>query len=326
MRLYFRLLRYLKPYWKLLLVVFLCLLIPVGLGLLPTYITAKIVDKILVPIKPIEDEVRSRLLVIYVILLVLASAATHFAQFFYRYLRAVVEQSVTHDFRNGIYRSLKTLPDSFFESKGAGDVMSRNIGDVGVLGYLIYILLDGTRSILFILGMGVILFITDWKIASVSLAIMLLLVPIVFLLGRSIRRNFLLAREARGILNHFLFSKLSPADLNGRMAMAESEEAEVFDERSNTFKQHNITVAKLFAALYAITGFAIAVIGVVLWIYGGGRILSGHLTLGTLIVFKGYASRFGNAVSDLGYHYAWIQRLSAPAERVFEILDTAAES
>ncbi|HIE27594.1 TPA: ABC transporter ATP-binding protein [Candidatus Poribacteria bacterium] len=43
-------------------------------------------------------------------------------------------------------------------------------------------------------------------------------------------------------------------------------------------------------------------------------------------LFEGYAKRFGNAVSNLGYTYAWIQRLSVPAERVFEVLDTTAEN
>ncbi len=324
MRLYLRLLKYVN--WKLLLVVFLCFLFTVTVGLLPTLIAKQITDQVF---RPADDsrtvDERNRLLVIYAVLMVVLCAASSLAQFFYRYLRAVLEQSVMHDFRNKIYGNLKSLPDSFFENKGAGDAMSRNIGDVEALRNMIATLFDGAQGVLSIVGMGIILFTQEWKMAFVSLAAMLLLIPFVFLLSRAIRRNFLPARESRGALSHFLLGKLSAAGAHGKMQMLENAEPELFDERSNEFKQRNIAVAKLFAALYAATTFAVAGAGAALWFYGGRGILLGHLTPGTLVLLTGYAAKFGKVVSDLSYTYAWIQRLNAPAERIFEIIDAAPE-
>jgi len=324
MRLYLRLLKYVN--WKLLLVVFLCLLFTVAVGLLPALIAKQLTDRVFTSIDgPVPVDERNRPLVIYAFLLVVVYAASSVAQFFYRYLKVVLEQSVMHDLRNKVYGNLKSLPDSFFESKGAGDAMSRNIGDIEALRNMIATFLDGAYGVLSIVGMGIILFTQEWKMAFVSLAVMLLLVPFVFLLSRSIRRNFLLARESRGALNHFLFAKLSATGADGKMQIVENPEAELFNDRSNEFKQRNITVAKLFAALYAAATFAVAVAGAVLYLYGGRGILLGHLTLGTLILFRSYAARFGKTVSDLSYTYAWIQRLNAPAERIFEIIDAAPE-
>jgi ABC-type multidrug transport system fused ATPase/permease subunit len=324
MRLYLRLLKYVN--WKLLLVVFLCLLFTVPAGLLPALIAKQITDQVFRPAddsKPVDE--RNRLLVIYAVLFAVVYAASSVAQFFYRYLKAVLEQSVMHDLRNKVYGNLKSLPDSFFESKGAGDAMSRNIGDVEALRNMIATFLDGAYGVLSIVGMGIILFTQEWKMAFVSLAVRLLLVPFVFLLSRAIRRNFLLARESRGVLNHFLFAKLSATGADGKMRMVENAEAEVFDERSNEFKQRNITVAKLFAVVYAAATFAVAGAGAALWLYGGRGILLGHLTLGTLVLLRGYSARFGKTLSDLSYTYAWIQRLNAPAERIFEVIDAAPE-
>jgi ABC-type multidrug transport system fused ATPase/permease subunit len=324
MRLYLRLLKYVN--WKLLLLAFLCLLFTVAVGLLPALIAKQLTDRVFAPgDDPVPVDERNRLLVICVVLLVVVYAASNFVEFFYRYLKAVLEQSVMHDLRNKVYGNLRSLPDSFFESKGAGDAMSRNIGDVEALRNMITTFFDGAHGVLSIIGMGIILFTEEWKMAFVSLAVMLLLIPFVFLLSRSIRRNFLLARESRGALSHFLFGKLSATGADGKMQMLENAEAELFDERSNEFKQRNITVAKLFAALYAAASFAVAGAGAVLYLYGGRGILLGHLTLGTLILFKSYAARFGKTVSDLSYTYAWIQRLGAPAERIFEIIDAASE-
>lgn len=320
MRLYLRLLKYVN--WKLLLVVFLCFLFTVAVGLLPTLIAKQITDQVFRPADGSRtvDE-RNRLLVIYVVLMIVLCLA----QFFYRYLRVVLEQSVMHDFRNKIYRNLKSLPDSFFESKGAGDAVSRSIGDVEALRNMIATLFDGAQGVLSLVGMGIILFTQEWKMAFVSLAAMLLLIPFVFLLSRAIRRNFLLARESRGALSHFLFGKLSAAGADGKMQIVENAEPELFDEKSNGFKQRNIMVAKLFAVLYAATTFAVAGAGAALWFYGGRGILLGHLTPGTLVLLTGYSARFGKEVSDLSYTYAWIQRLNAPAERIFEVIDAAPE-
>ncbi len=324
MRLYLRLLKYVN--WKLLLVAFLCLLFTVAVGLLPALIAKQLTDRVFTSGgDPVSVDERNRPLVVYAFLLVVVYAASNFVEFLYRYLKAVLEQSVMHDLRSMVYGNLRSLPDSFFEGKGAGDAMSRNIGDVEALRNMIATFFDGAHGVLLIVGMGIILFTQEWKMAFVSLAVMLLLIPFVFLLSRSIRRSFLLARETRGVLNHFLFSKLSATGADGKMQIVENAEPELFNERSDELKQRNITVAKLFAALYAAASFAVAVVGAVLYLYGGRGILLGHLTLGTLILFRSYAARFGKTVSDLSYTYAWIQRLNAPAERIFEIIDAAPE-
>ncbi len=324
MRLYLRLLKYVN--WKLLLVAFLCLLFTIPAGLLPALIAKQLTDRVFTSVDgPVPVDERNRPLAIYALLLLVVYAASNLVELFYRYLKAVLEQSVMHDLRNKVYGNLKSLPDSFFENKGAGDAMSRNIGDVEALRNMIATFFDGAHGVLSIIGMGIILFTQEWRMAFVSLAVMLLLIPFVFLLSRSIRRNFILARESRGALSHFLFDKLSATGADGKMQIVENAEPELFDERSNEFKQRNITVAKLFAVLYAATTFAVAGAGAVLYLYGGRGILLGHLTLGTLVLFKSYAARFGKEVSDLSYTYAWIQRLNAPAERIFEIMDVSPE-
>ena len=137
MRVYFRLLPYLKPYWRLGLVVFVCVLGSVAIGLLPPLITRHIVDDIIFirpgsvqptiePTVKLPTESPIRQLFLYGGLLALVHIAIRFAGFLKMYLRVVVGNSVTHDFRNRVYRNLKTLPDGFFENRGTGDIMSRN--------------------------------------------------------------------------------------------------------------------------------------------------------------------------------------------------------
>jgi len=325
MRLYLRLLYFLKPHWKFVLFTILLMLVSSGIAIVPPIITKNIIDEIFAPPINQKAEVQKLLFVLYVYVsqLALVAAAQYFTDFLYFYFKAFVEQTVMHDFRNKIYRSIKALPDNFFDRQGVGDVMSRNIGDVEALGGFFQALLGIGREIVIIVGIIIVLFRMNWQMTVISIAVMLLLVPIVLRLALAVRRNFLLAREARGKLNHFLFSKLSPTDSDGTMVINQSEDAEIFDERSEMFKQHNITVAKLFAMLYAITGFVTVTTGGALWIYSGGQILSGQLTIGTLVALQQYISRLGKVVKSLSGDYVSIQRLSAPVQRAFEIVDLA---
>ncbi len=184
MRLYLRLLKYVN--WKLLLVAFLCMLFTVAVGLLPALIAKQLTDRVFTSGgDPVPVDERNRPLVIYAFLLVVVYAASNFVEFLYRYLKAVLEQSVMHDLRSKVYGNLRSLPDSFFENKGAGDAMSRNIGDVEALRNMIATFFDGAHGVLSIVGMGIILFTQEWRMAFVSLAVMLLLIPFVFLLSSS---------------------------------------------------------------------------------------------------------------------------------------------
>jgi len=61
-------------------------------------------------------------------------------------------------------------------------------------------------------------------------------------------------------------------------------------------------------------------IALIVW-YGGGRILRGALTFGTLVAFLEYTSRFFGPIRDLSGFYAVLQAAMASLERIFALLD-----
>ena len=59
----------------------------------------------------------------------------------------------------------------------------------------------------------------------------------------------------------------------------------------------------------------------ILW-YGGGFVLSGALTLGSLVAFILYAGRFFRPISDMSEKFNTLQAAMASSERIFQLLDT----
>ncbi len=59
----------------------------------------------------------------------------------------------------------------------------------------------------------------------------------------------------------------------------------------------------------------------ILW-FGGGFVLSGTLTLGSLVAFILYAGRFFRPISDMSEKFNTLQAAMASSERIFQLLDT----
>ncbi|MCK4471043.1 MAG: hypothetical protein KAW49_04580, partial [Anaerolineae bacterium] len=126
MKIFLRLLSYLKPYWRWVVISIVCLLLLTVLNLLPPLFQREIID----------DVIGRRLLGrLPMLVLGLAGvyAMTHFLRFGDLYLRHVLGERFLLDLRVLLYDYLQRLSISFFESQQTGEIMSRITNDVNAL-------------------------------------------------------------------------------------------------------------------------------------------------------------------------------------------------
>ncbi|MDZ7838475.1 MAG: hypothetical protein U5N58_11315 [Actinomycetota bacterium] len=62
-------------------------------------------------------------------------------------------------------------------------------------------------------------------------------------------------------------------------------------------------------------------IALIIW-YGGGQVIGGILTFGTLVAFIQYIEKFFHPISDLSEKFGILQEAIAASERIFKVLDT----
>jgi len=79
-----------------------------------------------------------------------------------------------------------------------------------------------------------------------------------------------------------------------------------------------IRVLALFMPLIEV--LALTGVALIIW-YGGGRVLDGTLTLGSLVAFVAYIRMFFRPIRDLAEKYNILQNAMASAERIFLVLD-----
>ena len=123
---YMRLLSYLKPYWKLLLVSVVFMLLVSGSNLVVPWIIKDVIDKVLND----KDLAMLYLIIVAILVTFLIRAITTFG---HRYLMGYIGQAVIKDLRNTLYHHLQKLSISYYDRRRTGDIMSNLTNDIAAL-------------------------------------------------------------------------------------------------------------------------------------------------------------------------------------------------
>lgn len=124
----FRILSYLKPYWKQFLLVFVAILLSAAIGLLPSIITGKIVDEALV-----KDGTMANLIQLLLAAFV-TMTVSQVIGVLESYINAWISQRIIFDMKNQMYDHLQHMPHSFFTTEKQGDIVTRMNSDIGEIG------------------------------------------------------------------------------------------------------------------------------------------------------------------------------------------------
>ncbi len=232
---------------------------------------------------------------------------------------------VAYDLRRRMYDHLQQQGPAFFARHGTGDLMARAVNDIQLVRQLVG---QGTRTVL-VLGFSALVGLSFMFYQSFALTLLLLLpLPLVGVAG------YVLARRiyAQSIAVQEGFSELSDRtqeNLNGiRTVQAQGQEAQEilrFGEVNQGYADRYLELMRTNALMSSIMpGLATLSFLVVLG-YGGSRVLSGELSVGTFTSFFWYIGMVLWPVREAGNMVNLFQRGAAACTRLFEILDSEPE-
>ena len=175
----FRILKYLKPYWFQLLIVFAIIILSSVMGLLPSLITAQIIDKAILG-KDFE------LLIKLVILAIITLAASNIVGVFESYINSWISQRIVYDMKNEMFEHLQAMPHSFFTSEKQGDIITRMNSDIsGVSSIISMTLTNIVSNVCTVITTIVALFNIDAKLSIIGI----LVIPLLVLPTKSAGKN-----------------------------------------------------------------------------------------------------------------------------------------
>ncbi|HKF76318.1 MAG TPA: ABC transporter ATP-binding protein [Candidatus Dormibacteraeota bacterium] len=287
-----------------------------ALQVLPALVIRRIVDQAL----PGRDAGLLALLAGTLGLLYVATSTEHVAA---GWLGTRIGSGVVLSLRRALYDHLQRMPLAFFTRVQSGRLQSRLNYDVNTVEGLLTETLSAAFSDLVSLASTLTaMFVLSWSVTAVVLALIPLVVVPAELVGRRSRRLSKLRMEQWGALNVSITERLNVAGallvkLFGRLDV----ELERFSERAarlrTTMVRQNVLLSS-FGAVLSLTG-SLAVVAIY-WL-GGGAVLRGALSLGTLIALATLAQRVYGPVVDLASTRINMISGLVGFERVFEVLD-----
>jgi ATP-binding cassette, subfamily B, bacterial len=314
--------KYARKYWVFLAITVVSMLLLVGVQLLVPWIIKLLVG--LVTSETVNTESLQRITTLSVIALVVFVLRAGL-QFLRSYMAHVAGWGVVADVRKHIYEHLQRLSLRFYEDKQTGQLMSRVINDSDLFEQLIsHAIPDVFVSALTLVGVTVVLFSLNWKLALLSLVPIPLVVFSLKIFAQRVRPAFRERQKELGELNAILNDNLSGIR-EIKAFTREDQEKERISQRIDRYKASLLSALKLMATFQPFVEFTSS-LGILIVIFFGGRLaLSGALPVEDLVAIFLYLEIFYQPVRSLSNAWENIQGALAGADRVNDLLEEEPE-
>jgi ATP-binding cassette, subfamily B, multidrug efflux pump len=249
-------------------------------------------------------------------------AASFLLEYAQTYMMQMIGQRIMFDMRMQIYTHLQRLDLSFYDRNPVGRLMTRVTTDVDVINDLFTSGVVAAFGDLFMLvGIMITLLWMDWRLALIAFSVLPLILVLAQWFRRNVRESYRKVRLRIARINAFLNEHI-----NGMATVQLFRREEVnygrFELINREHRDANIEQIFYYAVFLPAVEFVAAIAtGLILW-YGGGFVLNGTLTLGSLVAFVLYAGRFFRPISDMSEKFNTLQAAMASSERIFQLLDT----
>ena len=250
--------------------------------------------------------------------ILVASFGLEYAQ---TYTMQMIGQRIMFDLRMQIYRHLQRLDLAFYDHNPVGRLMTRVTTDVDVLNDLFTSgVVAAFGDLLTLVGIMVVLVVMDWRLAIVAFSVLPLIVLVTQWFRTNVRESYRTVRTWIARINAFLQENITGM---ATVQLFRREEANFgrFDDINRKHRDANLESIFYYAVFFP----AIEVVGalasaLMIW-YGGGWVMAGTLTLGSLVAFLQYSQRFFRPISDMSEKFNILQSAMASSERIFKLLD-----
>jgi ATP-binding cassette subfamily B multidrug efflux pump len=314
-----RLVPYLTSFKLGLALVMFFVLIYTLLGLAGPYLMGQAIDKFIGG-KDIAGLIRIALLMLVTYLF------NNVFQALANWLMARISQKALKALRGDLFKHLQGLSIGFFDTHSPGELMSRLTNDIDAINQAVSQNVTSLlASVLTMVGILIAMFlINPWLALATPFVVPLMLWFSEFVASHT-RKGFRELQKRLGGLNNVIEESISGQKVVKAFRRNESV-IEAFREQNQAVYQASVyanTYAMMLMPISNVLGnfFVIVLAGL-----GGWLALGGLVSVGTIATFINYGKNYVSPVQQLANMYNAIQAALAGAERVFEIIDTPAET
>ncbi|MEE9429933.1 MAG: ABC transporter transmembrane domain-containing protein [Melioribacteraceae bacterium] len=239
------------------------------------------------------------------------------------YFLAYAEQGVIKDLRNQTYAHLHQLPMSFFKKEKTGNLISRITNDVNVVQASISaVFLNMIREPITIIVFLAIAISISWELTIFSFIVLPFSLVIIVWIGLILRKQSAIIQSKMADITNVLHETITGVKIVKAFGKEEYENKKFTSETYKYFKLV-LRMIRIRNVASPVTEFLSVVVGVVIIFYGGKLVLIDHtIKASEFLGFLFAIFQLMPPIKELGTINNRIQESSAAGDRVFEILDT----
>jgi subfamily B ATP-binding cassette protein MsbA len=324
--------RLLRPYWPLLAVAFVAMLVEAGMGLAEPWPLKVIFDYVL-GTKRMPDWLAVHVgeanklgaLDVAALAVVVIALIGAVASYFDDFLATTVAKRVGFDLRHLLYHHVQRLSLSFYDKRQTGDMIVRLTSDIdSVESFVASAMLGILFDALTIVGMIVVMFYLNARFALIGLSVAPFLFAMIYGVTRRIKRASRDVKKKQSELASVAQESISSARIVKAFAGEKIEEKRL-DKESQAIVDLSLRARSLKARLGPQVDVLVAIgTCVVLW-FGVRLVLDNRLTTGALLVFVLYLDKMYKPMKDLSKMSDTLSMAAVSFERVGELLSIDSE-
>ena len=316
---FIRLLQYMKPYKKHVLLALLLMIIATACSLGQTFALSRAVSDL-------QKETPVLPTVLLISMVVMAGLGALCTRNRARLMDTAGRKAIAK-LRQDLFDHIQHMSFSFFDTRSAGKLLVRVINDVNALNDLftngiVNVLIECLTMVLLL----VIMLVVNWKLTLIAMCILPILIFIMFKLKREMRKRWQRVRMKTSSMNGYLHESLAGMRVTEAF-VREDENQDTFEMVNNEIRERWMRAVQInnsFWPALDVTG----TLGTVLVYYFGVKFMgdAAHpLQLANLLLILWYLGRFWEPLNTLSNFYNSLLTAMASMERIFEIMDTEPE-
>ena len=317
-----RLLDFLAPYRRRVVLVTIAVILGIAADLGIPYLLSTVVDEVS-GAGDLSDRTRIiNLLGIAAVAVLIIRFLSNWAE---TYLTSWLGNRVVYDLRDTMFRHLQKLSVSYTDRHGVGAVMTRIQNDVSVINELFS---DGVvglaANLLVLVAIIVVMLVINWQLALLAFIALPVMIGVVSVWRRFSVDAYRATRRTIGAVNGDLAESLDGVRVVQAFGQEETKHRQ-FDRLNMANLVASVNAARLGAVLLPIA-LTVGAAATVLVLYVGGRfVIDLTLSVGDLILFIALVDRFFQPIRELSQQYTLLQAGMAAGERIFDLLDSEPE-
>ncbi len=310
--------RYILPYWRSLALILVFSLASTALALYLPYLTKDLVDRALLG----RDLAALRRVVLLFVAAGVASFAINVVSGL-RYTEASAR--ILFDMRLTLYEHLQRLSPRYYARTRLGDIISRINNDIGEIQRVAAeAALAWVGNALFLAGTIVMLAWLDVRLFAVAFVMVPVSLGALIVYRRRLEQRVRALRERSADIGSFLIETLQAMRIIVA-SNAQQRETDRFRGLNDRFIASLLSMQRATYLSGGLPGLLLSLGTAAVFLYGGGRVIAGTLTLGTFAAFMAYQMRLMAPIQALMGLYAGLATARVSWQRVAEILDTPPE-